>query len=213
MEFAIKYPKHTIWRCDGIFKGEEKQPLAGYDGPILVHSGSEGNIEIIRSGVRGDTVARLIKRINDFTTLLPNGAKPELLTIMVGINDALQQDLDKYVLPEKFEENYRNLLNLLKNRLPDTAIVLLTPTYNCHGILEESCLEAYCDKMRKLSSDSRVPLIDVHELWMQHLIPGSEHFRQHDWLSEISYDACHPTPIGVEMTAKWIFEKLLELKE
>lgn len=211
-EFSIKYPKYTICRYDGIFNGEEKQPLAGYDGPILVHSGSEGSIEIIRSGVGGDTVARLIKRINDFTTLLPNGIKPDLITIMTGINDALQQDPDKYVLPEKFAENYRNLLNLIKNRLPDTAIVLLTPSYNCHGVQKENCLEAYCDEVKKLSTDFKIPLIDVHELWMQHLISGSEHFGQRDWLSDISYDACHPTPIGAEMTAKLVFERLNDLK-
>ena len=58
-----------------------------------------------------------------------------------------------------------------------------------------------------------LPLIDVHSLWMNHLIPGSEHFGQRDWLSDSKYDSCHPTPLGAEMTARYIFDSMVSLSK
>lgn len=211
--FGFKYPDITVLRYDGNCGSGEYDTINDYTGPILVHSGEKGCLTVIRNGVGGNTASRLTKRIDDFTVLLPNGVKPDVMTVMTGINDALSEDPNRYVTPEQFKLNYRELLKLTAERLPDTAIVLLTPSYNDMGVNCKSCLEPYCDVVKSLAKEYSLPLIDVHSLWMNHLIPGSEHFGQRDWLSDSKYDSCHPTPLGAEMTARYIFDSLLTLSE
>lgn len=211
VQFGFKYPDTAVLRYDGNCTDNAYDPINGYTGPILVHSGEKGRLTVIRNGIGGNTVARLINRIDDFTVLLPDGVKPDVITVMVGINDALSEDANKYVTPEQFKLNYRKLLNLLAERLPDTAVVLLTPSYNDNGLCEKSRLEPYCDAVKLLAKEYSLPLIDVHSLWMKHLIIGSNHFGQREWLSNSKYDACHPTPLGAEMTARYIFDSMTDL--
>ena len=207
--FAGQYRTCTVLRYDGIYHDDNGNcPLDAYDGPVLVQAGTAGCLTVVRSGVGGDTVARLCNRADDFTVKLPGGMRPDLMTVMAGINDALREDPQKYVTVAEYEVHYRRLLDLLHQRLPETALVLMPPSYNDHGETAQSHLEPYCDCVRRLAKEYALPLIDVHALWMAHLIPGSAHFGQRDWLSESTYDACHPTPIGSEMTARYIFDCL-----
>lgn len=212
-QFGFKYPDTAVLRYDGSCGIGDYDTIDGYTGPILVHSGEKSSLTVIRNGVGGNTVSRLIRRIDDFTVLLPNGIKPDVMTVMTGINDALSEDPNKYVTPEQFKLNYRELLKLLAERLPDTAVVLLTPSYNDMGVNDKSRLEPYCEAVKSLAEEYSLPLIDVHSLWMNHLIPGSEHFGQRDWLSDSKYDSCHPTPLGAEMTARYIFDSLVSLSK
>ena len=209
--FALYFPEATVYRYDGIVK-EEANPLSGYTRGILVKRGTSNQVlRIVRSGVGGDTVQRLINRIDDFTDEIVESKNPDLITIMVGINDALQSDPKKYVTDEVFEKNYNILIDMILKRNPNVQLVLLTPSVNDIGTTKSSHLEPYCDRVKKICKERGLPFIDVHKLWLDHMIPGSENFGQRDWLSNSSTDACHPSPIGAEETAKFIFESLMIL--
>lgn len=204
--FARKYPEHRVQRYDLIPSAKE------YSRPVLVNSGSgKSDITVVKSGIGGNTVARITERIEGFTGKFVNGREPDIICIMAGINDALKEDASKYVTDSVFKENYKKLLNDIKKRNPQCALVLMTPSYNDWGRIAESHLEPYCDRVKELAGEFCLPIIDVHKLWMEHLIPGSEHFGQRDWLSDSEKDACHPTPLGAEVMASFIFSQLLNL--
>ena len=120
-------------RCDGIVSNEG-QPIDDYGRPILIQLGEEQQkVTVVRSGVGGDTVLRTINRIKDFTGNVIDKCQPDLITIMLGVNDALDSDPDKYVSDRIYQIHLRMLLNEIQRRNPETAILLLTPSYNDLG--------------------------------------------------------------------------------
>ena len=81
--FAGQYRTCTVLRYDGIYHDDNGNcPLDAYDGPVLVQAGTAGCLTVVRSGVGGDTVARLCNRADDFTVKLPGGMRPDLMTVM-----------------------------------------------------------------------------------------------------------------------------------
>ena len=54
--------------------------------------------------------------------------KPSLVSIMIGVNDCWRRyDNNEPTTPEQFEENYRYILDDIRNKLKDTEIVLCEP--------------------------------------------------------------------------------------
>ena len=92
----------------------------GYQFIIAAKYGSqfpERNLAFFNRGVSGDTVARLQERWKADTLDL----KPDLLSILVGINDL------GGVPAEKYEENYDRLLKETVAALPNVRLVLCEP--------------------------------------------------------------------------------------
>lgn len=203
-EMSRRYPAYTVQRYDGIVTGEF-DPISGFDGPVLVSLGNgEGTLDVIRNGVGGNTVTRAHNRIENFTGTLANGKRPDVTFFMFGINDALKSDPKKYVTADVFKENYRNLIHAVKKENPDTAIVLMIATYN------DQSIEEHCQKTLELAKEEGLPYIDLHRLWMDHYDEKAEHFGQGNWLVG-GFDACHPTPLAAEITAKAVVDGFLDL--
>ena len=205
--FAKSMPEANVVRYDGIVK-EERRPLDGYSEPKTVQSGSKGRLTLVKSGVGGDTVQRAINRFDDYAGDFINGERPDLFLLMFGINDALASDPDKFVSPEQFYNNYALLCDMLKKGNPNAEIVLMTPTYNDNGTSAQSCLDPYCEKVIELARKNGFQYIDMHKLWMEHLIVGSENYGQRDWLSGAEGDSCHFSKKGAADAAKFIFSEL-----
>jgi lysophospholipase L1-like esterase len=92
----------------------------GYQFIIAAKYGSrypERNLTFLNRGVSGDTVARLQERWKVDTLDL----KPDLLSILVGINDLGGASAEKY------EENYDRLLQETVAALPNVRLVLGEP--------------------------------------------------------------------------------------
>jgi lysophospholipase L1-like esterase len=92
----------------------------GYQFIIAAKYGSrypERNLTFLNRGVSGDTVARLQERWKVDTLDL----KPDLLSILVGINDL------GGAAAEKYEENYDRLLQETVAALPNVRLVLGEP--------------------------------------------------------------------------------------
>ncbi len=205
--FAKAYSDCTVIRYDGIVESESK-PLSHFSEPIKVQVGGETEFVIIRNGIGGNTVRRALNRKQDFVGECIHGCDPDLFIMMYGINDALIEDSSKYVTPERFYENYCELYELLKQTNPTAKLVFMTPSYNDHGISDKSVLDPYCEKIKQLAEEKAAALIDVHKLWMEHLIIGAEHYGQGSWLSGVKGDSCHFSPEGSRATAEFIFEEL-----
>ena len=206
--FANKYPDVSVLRYDGKAGGEYK-PIKYYEGPIYVSSAGKQKITIVRSGVGGNTVRRAINRSGDYIGTFMTGETPDIFLLMFGINDALSEDKNKYVIPDIFYSDLKELYNLLKENNPDAEIVFMTPTYNDRGLENKSRLDSYSDKMKQLAKETGSFLVDTHKLWMDHCVVNSENYGQRDWLSDVEGDSCHFSPKGSIETAKFIFNSIM----
>jgi lysophospholipase L1-like esterase len=193
---AERFTSHTVRRFDGIAPNE-LLPIDHFEGPKVISDGG-AMVDIIRNGVGGNTILRAHKRIGDFTGTLANGKRPDITFMMFGINDSLTHVPDRYVTPEVFKENYRNLINAIREKNPETLFIVMTPTTN------DKDVSAHAEKARELCAEEGIAVIDTNALWNEHYDPSSENFGHGDWLAG-GRDACHPTPKGADATAKFIF--------
>ena len=210
--FAKQFQNTKVVRYDGIAQ-EGAMPLKEYSKPFVVQNGDEGTITVVRSGVGGDTVRRAINRKTDYTGKFITNEYPDIFIMMFGINDALSEDGSKFVVPEKFFEDYKELYGILQDNNKDALKIFMTPTYNDSGDSEKSHLEPYVEKVKEIAQITDSQCIDTHKLWMDHLEVGSENYGQRDWLSGVVGDACHFSPEGSRSTARFIFSELTKLEE
>lgn len=194
------YKDVAIYRYDGITQGE-MNPIKEYN-EVIVKTGKKGRINIIRSGVGGNTVARALKRFDDYTYRLPS-KKSDFIFTMFGINDALKPDENKYVTADVFKQNYNKLICDLKDFQPDAKIILMTATTSPFSVDE------YNKKTFELAKEHGLNLIDLYELWNNHYSADCKNFGYGDWLSDTD-DPWHPTPIGAQVMGERIFSDFLK---
>ena len=212
-KIAERYKGRTVIRYDGKrydHPDAELMPLSTYGEPICVQSGGEGKITVVRSGIGGNTVRRMLSRRTDFIDREVGGNAADLFIVMVGINDALRQDASKYVTHEVFFEHLAELIKVIDSSSKPADIIFMTPTYNDGGTSGESHLEPYADEMRRISKENGIPLIDQHSLWMHHLTVGGENYGQGDWLCGVKGDYCHPGNVGHEAIANEMIRAIFE---
>ena len=202
---AEAFPERTVRRYDGIAPNE-LLPVDHFEGPKTVSEAGTLPVDVIRNGVGGNTILRAKKRIGDFTGTLANGKRPDVTFLMFGINDALIKVADRYAPPEVFKENYRGLINAIREKNPETLFVIMTPTTNDQDV------SLHARRARELCLEEDIALIDTNALWSEHYDPDAENFGHGDWLAG-GRDACHPTPKGAEATGKFIFDEFVKLME
>jgi len=208
---ANRFPHARVVRYDGVVE-KEGQPIDNYGNSIPVQMGNgKQKLTVVRSGVGGDTVLRVMNRVENFTGQVVDGCQPDLITIMLGINDALESDPNKYVSDRIYQIHYRMLVKEIQHRNPDTAILLLTPSYNDPGQSSRSCLDAYSERVKEVAEEFHLSVIDIHQKWMEHLQVESEHYGQRDWLSNHPGDSTHLSPRGAEIMAHHIFDGWMRL--
>ena len=79
--------------------------------------------EIVNRGISGNTVADLEKRWDEDALEIA----PDLLSILVGINDSHRQVPDGLTLTEWYESGYRRILDRSLEKNPDLKLVILEP--------------------------------------------------------------------------------------
>ena len=195
---AEKFSSASVYRYDGITHNELK-PMEKFSEPIQVSkTNCAKRIDVIKNGIGGNTVRRAINRINDFTGVLANGEPADITVFMFGINDALKSDEMKYVKPEKFYNDYEELLNKFE-KCEKSQVVIMSPTTN------DQTIDEHVKMAEKIASERGLLYIDQNKMWNEHFDASKPNFGQGDWLSDVSWDACHPTPKG----AKAIAEKMM----
>ena len=208
---AERYGDRTVIRYDGQrypTPDAELRPLMTYGTPVIVQEGTGGRLTVVRSGIGGNTVRRILTRRRDFTKTEPCGRAADLYIMMMGINDALSSDPAKYVSPHGFAEDLRRLAETLDRENPDADVIWMTPTYNDYGVERVSRLDAHAEQMRVVAREYGIPVIDQHRLWMEHLTVGEANYGQGDWLSGAEGDKCHPGDRGHGVIAEAILNEL-----
>lgn len=200
---AAEFADTKIVRYDGKVVGEVK-PLDGYD-EVLVQDGDNGRINVLRSGVGGNTVLRAMNRFSDYTGVLPCGTRSDFIFTMFGINDALMPDPKKYVTNDVFKVQYSEMLDKLMETEPQAELIVLTATTNGDSIRE------YVYRTYEIVKEKNLLMIDTYDLWTKHYDPKADNYGHGDWLFGHG-DACHPMPKAAKIMAEYIYENFKGLK-
>ena len=197
---AKRYPNASVYRYDGIYESEA-HPIHHYE-KREISRGECGRIHVIRSGVGGNTVARAAARIFNYTGELASGTRSDFIFSMLGINDSLINDPEKYADEDTFEARYRELLDNIHASEPQAEIILMSATAN------RGAIEGYVDRTRKICQEKVLSLIDTYTLWESHYNEGAENFGQGDWL--LPTDRFHPTPASARAMGEYVFSEFFK---
>lgn len=84
----------------------------------------ERNIRFINRGIGGNRTSDLLARWEEDCLAV----KPDVLSILIGINDTWRRfDSNSTTSTEQYEENYRQLLSQVRNRLGDIPVLIMEP--------------------------------------------------------------------------------------
>ncbi len=157
----------------------------------------ERNVHFLNRGIAGDRVADLAARWHDDTIAL----KPDILSILVGINDQLGP---KPSVPiEEFEAEYSKLLAETVAALPNTKIVLGEPFLLPVGKHAATYAQELADLKKRQAAITRLgtkyhlPVIDYQAIFDDALAHAPAAY----WL----WDGVHPTYAGHALMAReWL---------
>lgn len=205
-----KLPTKKVVRYDGKrhkHPESELMPIATYGEPITLNDGTDGCVTVVRSGIGGNTVRRLLNRKDDFVGKEIDGRLADLFIISVGINDSIQSNPAKYIAPEGYKKDLEELLCHIETYNKDADVIFMTPTWYDHGDSKQSVLDAYAEQMKLLAQERGIPVIDMHRMWLDHLTLGGENYGQGDWLV---CDRCHPGDVGHAAMAEKMISCIFE---
>ena len=154
----------------------------------------------INRGVSGDTITDLTARWQTDTLDL----KPDILSILIGVNDVDGNITGRFSRNVKdFNDQYRKLLALTKEKLPDVQLVIGAPFLLPVGRIKEKW-QQYQDSMKEYQDIIAAIAGDFKAVY----IPFQEEFNKALKLAPADYwiwDGIHPMPAGHEcMARKWI---------
>jgi lysophospholipase L1-like esterase len=171
---------------------------------LVIINEAEKNIEIINTGIGGNTIEDLRSRWDD--DLL--SYKPDWVSIMIGINDInrfLSNDTELQN-PENFEKIYNQIIADTKAALPDCKIVLLAPFYMSRGHSTQNAyrtklwdlLPTYIGTVKKMSEKYDTMYMDTQELFQYQL--------KYNHPSVYGVEPVHPNSTGNMLIAQGLYD-------
>ncbi|WP_339716892.1 SGNH/GDSL hydrolase family protein [Cyclobacterium amurskyense] len=151
-------------------------------------------------GISGNKVTDLLDRWQEDTIDL----KPDVLSIMIGVNDVARIISKEYSI-EEWEVNYKKLLNKTRSELPNTTLILCEPFLLIDDWPKEKAVawEAIIFKMqvivRQLAKNYNTIHVELQDQFNLSLKKAPAKY----WV----WDGVHPMPAGHELIARiWIKE-------
>ena len=149
----------------------------------------DSKIHFVNRGISGSRVKDLLERYEkDFKAL-----KPDLVSILIGINDTWRRyDKNDPTDTEIFENQYHNLLKNLKRDLPGTKIVIIEPFLLDSDPGKKHWREDLDPKIqavRRLAKEYADYFIPMDGIFASHAVAGIKE-------AEMAADGVHPTPLG-----------------
>ena len=181
----------------------------GYPNLIASSLGYEfpGRYEFINRGISGNRVVDLLARWKKDCLNL----KPDCLSILIGVNDVWHElGEPNGVSAERYEVVYKMLLDDVKNTLPETKIIILTP-YVTHGTATDDNWE-YFESEVKMRSDAAARIAN---LYGTEIINLQELFDKKCETTDASLwtaDGVHPTQAGHELIKQAWLDKFKALQ-
>ena len=154
------------------------------------------NIEVYNRGNSGDRIVDLYGRwVEECLNL-----KPTILSILIGINDIIFNWEHKSGSdPERYEKIYRYLLDEVKEKNPDTLIVIMEPFF---GDKKEPELDSFFKERiggyqaaaKKTAEEYGAVFVPLQDLFNE--------YAQKTDVYNVLWDGVHPTTCGHQLIAR-----------
>jgi len=157
--------------------------------------------EVLNRGIGGNTVQDLKARWEEDCIAL----KPDIVCVHIGINNAWRES-DGILKEdnEKFDADYRWMMERVKSQLPNTKIIILEPCVFKVGAgtqLFRDSLNKKIDIIRDIANDYAFVFIPLDGIFHS--------FRVQRRDEELLDDGVHPTDLGHEIIACEVSKRLL----
>lgn len=160
--------------------------------------------DIVNRGISGNAVSDLEKRW-DVDALDEN---PDLLSILIGINDSHRQVPDGLTLVQWYESGYRRILDRSFEKNPDLKLIILEPFTLRYASYKSETDEEYKarrerfygvqDAAKRIASDYNAVFVELQQTFdalVTDTVPSTY------WI----WDGLHPTEAGHWIVAeKWL---------
>lgn len=164
--------------------------------------------EFINRGIFANCITDLIARVkSDFINL-----EPDYVSILVGVNDARREILEKNgVVAEKFEMYYNILIEEIKESLPDCRIMILEPFVLKAPQNEEIWEELRCEVEKRAAIAKKVA--EKNNLVFAPLMKAFDDAAQKAPVSYWAWDGIHPSAAGHEIIKRAWLKAFCELEK
>ncbi len=161
----------------------------------------ETDFEFIDLGIGGHQTKDLVARLQtDFVDI-----DPDIVSILIGINDVWHHASDKsWLTNEYFENNYRTILQTIKDKTHAKIVMMepfLIPVADKLFFRED--LDPKIQIVRKLAIEYADVYIPCDGLLAAEFVKNAP--------TDYAADGVHPTPFGAEFLGKVYAEKVKEL--
>jgi len=161
----------------------------------------EKEFEFIDLGIGGDQTKSLVARLErDFIDI-----DPDIVSILIGINDVWHHASDRSWLTEEyFENNYRTILTAIKEKTHAKIVMMepfLIPVSDKLFFRED--LDPKIQIIRRLAMEFADVYIPCDGLLASEFLKTAP--------TEIAADGVHPTPLGADILGKIYAEYVKEL--
>ncbi len=164
----------------------------------LLNELPEKNLTIYNRGISGNKVYQLADRWQKDCLDL----EPEILSILIGVNDYWHKRNGKYDgTVEVYENDYRKLLKLTKEKLPNVKLVICELFY----VLNTSAVdETWIEPMKEYQAAAKRIANEFNTLW----VPFQKVFDEAIKYAPATYwtgDGVHPAMPGAQLMAEaWL---------
>jgi lysophospholipase L1-like esterase len=157
------------------------------------------NLKFINKGISGNTIIDLLNRWQTDTL----DVNPDVVSILVGINDLMKFVDHDEPGPEHFKNSYRDLLKRTREKLPNSMLILGEPFILPAGRLKENfgawtrVAQRYQQVVKELSFDFNTVWTPYQQVFNDACAKAPAEY----WI----WDGIHPTVAGHElMTRAWL---------
>ena len=158
-----------------------------------------GYYQILNRGVSGNKITDLFNRYERDVI----EAKPDVLTILIGVNDVWHKLVTHNGTPiDIFEEIYFKMVNDIKKKLPNTRIIMMEPFF-LHGDATKNNWEEfqevlkYSEICKKVADQTGAIFIPLQNDFKTAAKDGDS--------TQLLYDGVHTNPGGAHLIAtKWL---------
>ncbi len=170
----------------------------------LVANNPTAGFSVYNRGISGHKVHQLAERWKDDALMI----KPDVLSILIGINDywhMVDGNYDGTV--DRYEKDYRELLDRTKKELPDLKLIICEPFAVWGGLALTGRwrkeLPAYQESADKLAKEFNAVFVPYQKVFNEALkkAPASV------WCP----DGVHPSPAGAHLMANAWIEAFIKL--
>ena len=128
----------------------------------------EKEFQFFNRGISGNRVIELYGRIYEDMIAL----KPDVVSILVGINDGPQAEHGYHATGEAYGKIYRMMLQELKEACPLVKLVLMEPFLGKHGPVYDNdykkwseCIRAYQKEVEKIAEEFDAVFVPLQEMF------------------------------------------------